>query len=170
MTKSSMNIFALLEKIPPPFGAGYKFIFWINVFFQKHVIQEMKKALFFSWLADETTGILIKEQLVICVRCMKDRSICKCFFAFQQASDLTGATKLLLCLGVKTRYRNTSEKSPPTAMYMHWISHCFNLYLTKAGQVACIEEAVTLMHNIAVLYYDSTKQTGNLQEAIKLKC
>ena len=54
-------------------------------------------------------------------------------------------------------------------MYVHFISHCLNLCLIKAGQVTEIKKAVTLMNKIAIFYHDSSKRTRNLQEAVQQK-
>ena len=145
--------------------------------------------------ADEITDVSTKEQLTICLRYMKDGSICERFFGFQEASDLIGAglaSKLLATLttagvpvsymvgqgydgaatmsgcknGVKKHIRDKSS----TGMYVHCISHCLNLCLIKVGQVTGIKKALTLMNKIAVFYHDSSKRTRNLPEAIQQKC
>ena len=167
----------------------------IGVFFQKRIVHEVKEARFFSLLADETTDVSIKEQLTICLRYVRDDSICERFFAFREATDLTGgglAAQLLATLtdagipvsgmvgqgydgaaamsGHKSGVQKHIRERCPAAMYVHCISHCLNLCLMKAGQVTGIKKAVTLMHEIAVFYQDSNKRTKNLQEAIEQKC
>ena len=149
----------------------------------------------FSLLADETTDVSVKLQLTICLRYVRDNSIYERFFAFREATDLTGAefaAQLLATLldtgisvsgmidqgydgasaisGHKNGVQKHIRETCPTAIYEHCISHCLNLCLMKAGQVTGIKKAVTLMYEIAVFYQDSTKRTKNLQEAIEQKC
>ena len=60
-----------------------------------------ERSMFFSLLADETTDASTKEQLTVCLRYVKDVSICERFFGFREASDLTSAglaSKLLAML------------------------------------------------------------------------
>jgi len=58
---------------------------------EKSIVTEVKEARFFSLLADETTDASAKEQLTICLRYVKDGSICERFFGLREASDLTGS-------------------------------------------------------------------------------
>ena len=146
-------------------------------------------------MADETTDASTKKQLTICLRYVKDGSICERFFGFREASDLTGAglaRKLLATLttagipvsymdgqcydgaaamsGCKNGVQEHIRDKYPTAMYVHCISYCLNLCLMKAGQISGIKKAVTLMNKIAIFYHDSSKRTRNLQEAVQQKC
>ena len=161
------------------------------------MVAEVREARFFLLLADETTDASTKEQLTtgICLRYMKDESICECFFGFREASDLTGAglaSKLLATLttvsipvsymvgqgydgaavmsGCKNGVQKHIRDKYSTAMYVHCISHCLNLCLMKAGQVTGIKKAVTVINEISVFYHDSSKRTRNLQEAVQQKC
>ena len=59
--------------------------------------------------------------------------------------------------GCKNGVQKHIRDEYPTAMYVHCFSHCSNLCLMKAGQVAGIKIAITLMNEIAVLYHDSSK-------------
>ena len=162
---------------------------------EKGIVAEVKEARFFSLLADETTDSATKKQLTICLRYVKDGSICEPFFGFREASDLTGAglaSKLpatLTTAGIPVSYmvgqgcdgaaamsgcKNGVQKhicdKYPTAMYVHCIIRCLNLYLMKSGQVTGIKKAVTLMNEIAIFHHDSSKRTRNLQEAVQQKC
>lgn len=56
--------------------------------FQRSIVKEVEDARFFSLLADETTDVARKERLTVCLRYLKDGSICERFFCF--APDLTG--------------------------------------------------------------------------------
>jgi len=67
---------------------------------EKTIVAEVKEARFFSLLADETTDGSTKEQLTICLRYVKDRSICESFFGLREASDLTGSGKRIRNLQV----------------------------------------------------------------------
>ena len=138
----------------------------IDVFFQKHIVEEVKEARFFSLLADETTDVSVKEQLTICLRYVRDDSICERFFAFPEATDLTGAglaAQLLAILtdagipfsglvgqgydgaaamsGHKSGVQKHIREKCPAAMYVHCKSHCLNLCLMKAGQVTGIKKS-----------------------------
>ena len=113
------------------------------------IVAEVKEARFFSLLADETTDASAKEQLNICLRYVKDGSICERFFGLREASDLTGsvlANQLIPTLttaGIPVSYmvgqsydgaaamsgcKNGVQKyirdKYPAAMYVHCISHC----------------------------------------------
>jgi len=57
---------------------------------EKSIVAEVKEARFFSLLADQTTDASAK-QLTICLRYVKDGSICERFFGLREASDLTGS-------------------------------------------------------------------------------
>lgn len=57
---------------------------------QRSIVKEVEDARLFSLLADETTDVARKEQLTVCLRYLKDRSICERFFCFAEAPDLTG--------------------------------------------------------------------------------
>ena len=78
----------------------------------------MKEARLFSLLGDETTDASIKEQVTICLRYVKNGSICEHFFGFREASDLTGAglaNKLpasLMTAGIPVSYMVTTELPP----------------------------------------------------------
>ena len=148
--------------------------------------------MFFVLLVDETTNASTKEQLTICLRYVKDESICKRFFGFREAFDLTAAglaNKLLATLtttdiplsyivghgydgaaamsGCKNGLQKHICDKYRTAMYVRRILHCVNVCLMKAGQVTGIKKAVTLMNEIAVFFHDSSKKTKNLLEAIQ---
>ena len=56
----------------------------IGTFFQKRIVQEVKEARFFSLLADETTDVSVKEQLTMCLRFVRDDSICEPFLLFEE--------------------------------------------------------------------------------------
>jgi len=58
---------------------------------EKSIVAEVKEARFFSLLADEKTDASAKEQLTICLRYVKDGSICERVFYLREASDLTGS-------------------------------------------------------------------------------
>jgi len=58
---------------------------------EKSIVAKVKEARFFSLLADETTDASTKEQLTICLRYVKDGSICERFFGLREASGLTGS-------------------------------------------------------------------------------
>jgi len=139
----------LLEGIPPISRQGLKMIScmpWVRVY--KSFVAEVKEARFFSLLADETTDASTK-QLTICLRYVKNGSICERFFGLREASNLTGsglANQLLATLttaGIPVSYmvgqsydgaaamsgcKNGVQKyirdKYPAAMYVHCISHC----------------------------------------------
>ena len=69
------------------------------------IVAEVKEACFFRRLPmkriHQRTNASTKEQLTICLRYVKNGSICEHFFGFREASDLTGAglaNKLLATL------------------------------------------------------------------------
>ena len=88
---------------------------------EKKYCRRSQRSTFFSLLADETTDASTKEQLTICLRYVKDGSICERFFGFREASDLTGAglaSKLLAMLttaGIPVSYmvRQSMTELPP---------------------------------------------------------
>ena len=49
----------------------------ISASLEKSIVAEVKEARFFLLLADETTNASTKEQLTICLRYVKDESICE---------------------------------------------------------------------------------------------
>jgi len=55
---------------------------------EKSIVAEVKEARFFSLLADETTDASAEEQLTICLRYVKDGSICERFFGLREASAI----------------------------------------------------------------------------------
>jgi len=83
----------MLERMPPKSRQGFKMISWMPwvANLEKSIVAEVKEARFFSLLADETRDASAKEQLTICLRYVKDGSICERFFGLRQACDLTGS-------------------------------------------------------------------------------
>ena len=138
----------MLEEIPPISRQEFKRSLGCHgCEFRKKYRRRSKRSTFFLLLADETTDASTKEQLTICLRYVKDRSICELFFGFRQASNSTGAglaSKLLATLttaGIPVSYmvsqgydgaaamsggKNGVQKhicdKYPTAMYVHCIS------------------------------------------------
>ena len=92
-TKLFTSTSEMLERMPPKSRQGFKMISWMPwvANLEKSIVAEVKEARFFSLLADETTDASAKEQLTICLRYVKDGSICERFFGLRQASDLTGS-------------------------------------------------------------------------------
>ena len=65
--------------------------------------------------------------------------------------------------GIQKHTRDTI----PTAAYVHCSSRVLNLCLAKAASVPPIRSAVTLMHELAVLFTDSNKRLYDLQQCIE---
>ena len=162
---------------------------------KREIISQVKRARFFSILADETTDFSRQEQLTVCLRYVLDYSVCERFLCFALAPDLTGnglATQLLAILSssgldkdnmVGQGYDGAAAMSGdmngvqrhimnkcPSAVYVHCAAHSLNLCLTKAAEVPEIRAAVTLMHEIAIFFTDSNKRLLNLQNCIDNLC
>jgi hypothetical protein len=162
---------------------------------QRKILAEVQQAKYFAVLADETTDFSQQEQLAVCLRYVKDFSICERFLCFAFAPDLTGAglssqlLSILDNLGIDIAYmvgqgydgaaamsgaKNGVQKhiadKCPSALYVHCAAHCLNLCLAKAADVRDIRAAVTLMNSVAVFFRDSNKRLLNLQMWIDVKC
>ena len=152
------------------------------------VVSEVKKAKYYSILADETTDISGQEQLSLCVRYVNsDFSVQERFILFEIVSDLTGkglAETILRLLDhvnlniddiVGQGYDGASAMSGnksgvqkyicdkvPMATYVHCANHTLNLCLEKAGQIPEIQSCISTMKEIIVFFRESPKRSKYL--------
>lgn len=149
------------------------------------VIEKVKKANWFSVLADETTDAGHSEQMSISVRYVdfESKSVREDFIRFVKVADLTGETlgrtiaSTLQKSGLSLSnlrgqgYDGASNMSgnfkgsqayiselQPIAVYVHCYSHCLNLALVKACDVPTIRNMMEVVEQTTNFIRDSPKR------------
>ena len=141
------------------------------------IIRDLKKAKFFSVMADETTDTSHHEQLCLCVRFIHEKdgkhSVREEFLQFHRADDLSGAglsTQILDALknhGLELEYlvgqgydgaaamsasfngvQTLIRKQFPQAIYVHCGSHVLNLVLNSTCSVPEIRDMFGVVSTI----------------------
>ena len=154
----------------------------------ERIVQDLRKAKYYTVLCDETTDTSHQEQLCVCLRfvdCTSDNkhTIREEFIEFQSAVDLTGeglANKILAILRahnldpkymVGQGYDGASSMSgcyngvqkkirdeAPLATYVHCPSHVLNLVLNTAAAVSEIRNMFGIVKEITKFINESAKR------------
>ena len=124
------------------------------------IVGEVKKAKFFSIIADETTDVLNKEKLLVSLRYILDNVIHEVFLEFLEVERITGET-LAQCIinfrtglglslsdlrgqcydgatnmaGAKSGCKTLILREAPKAIYVHCAAHRLNLAIVSACKI-----------------------------------
>ncbi|GBN43277.1 hypothetical protein AVEN_230600-1 [Araneus ventricosus] len=161
----------------------------INTFghlIQSQIVRNVRKFIFYSVLADETTDISQIEQFSLCVRYAEDHSykIREDFLTSVPVYDVTGAglantvleTLSILGLDLKKmrgqgydgaatmrgqfRGVHTSIKEKlPLALYTHCSSHSLNLCLSDTSNIPSIRNCMGVIKEVCRFFHMSAKST-----------
>lgn len=162
------------------------------------IVSNIKKAKYFTLIADETTDISTKQQLSICIRYYDNVSfkIKEDFVKIVDIVDLTGngITNTILqeleklnidifyCRGqaydggsnMSGKFKGVQARIAgiqPLAIYSHCANHKLNLAISKACSVACIRNAIGVISSVANFFRQSAGRLRKLDEEMhdKLK-
>ncbi|KAF0709155.1 zinc finger MYM-type protein 1-like [Aphis craccivora] len=151
----------------------------------KKIVEKVKKATYFSILADETTDTSHVEQLSISIRYVDSdsKTIREDFVKFLKVIDLSGEalgktiTELIEQIGLSLmnlrgqgydgaanmsgKFKGTQAyilKHQPLATYVHCYSHCLNLVLVKACSVQPVRNTIGIVEEVTNFIRDSPKR------------
>ena len=159
---------------------------------QQTIVKKIKKARFFTVIADETTDVSRKEQMSLCARFVTDGRINEEFLAFVEVKDLTGsglAEKILSTIrhlgldpqdlvgqsydgasamsGVHSGVQSRVRELFPRAIWMHCASHCLNLVISSSSNVPAITAADGLINKVANHLRRSAKRSEVFKAAVE---
>ncbi|GBM12527.1 repressor of the inhibitor of the protein kinase [Araneus ventricosus] len=172
----------------------------INTFghlIQSQIVRNVRKCIFYSVLADETTDISQIEQFSLCVRYVEDQSykIREDFLTFVPVYDVIGAglantvleTLSILGLDLKKmrgqgydgaatmrgQFRGVQasiKEKLPLALYTHCFSHSLNLCLSDASNIPSIRNCMGVIKEVCRFFHLSAKRTEILKSMISDCC
>lgn len=172
----------------------------INTFghlIQCQIVENVRKSIFYSVLADETTDISQIEQFSLCVRYVEDQSykIREDFLTFVPVYDVTGAAlantvlETLSSLGLdlkkmrgqgydgaatmRGQFRGVQAcivEKLPLALYTHCSSHTLNLCLSDASNIPSIRNCMGIIKEVCGFFHMSAKRTEILKSTISHCC
>jgi len=147
------------------------------------ILTEVRKAKYFSVIADEVTDVANREQLSISVRYCLDFSVKEVFLDFVQVERITGkniADAILqkfssweLCLsdlrgqcydgssnmaGAKSGCKALVQEQAPMALYTHCAAHQLNLSIVAACKIQAFRNAESCIGEIARFFKFSPKR------------
>lgn len=159
---------------------------------QRQLVKKINSSKFFSVMVDETTDVVGREQVTICIRYVPaNLEPEECFLAMQDTSSTTGQTLanlILECLqqfglpismlrgqcydgganmsgtikGVQARILEIN----PLALYVHCVAHNLNLVLQDASKkVTIVRDALQIVHETGKLISESAHRRAILKEA-----
>ncbi|GBO13416.1 Zinc finger MYM-type protein 1 [Araneus ventricosus] len=161
----------------------------INTFghlIQSQIVRNVRKSIFYSVLADETTDISQIEQFCLCVRYVEDQSykIREDFLTFVPVYDVTGAglantvSETLSILGLDLKkmrgqgydgastmrgqfrgVQNSIKEKLPLALHTHRSSHSLNLCLSNASNIPSIRNCMGVIKEVCRFFHMSAKRT-----------
>ncbi|KAL4089466.1 hypothetical protein QTP88_024500 [Uroleucon formosanum] len=157
---------------------------------QKKIIEKINAAECFSILADETTDVLNKEQLTLCVRYIDDQNnLCEDFLKYVNIDSLTGASLSsailngLTSCGVQCDYlfgqgyggaSNMSGKfrgvqaiiceKYPQALYVHCAAHSLNLAVSTASNIKPIRNCFGILKKMYTFFNTPKRSSVILRE------
>nr|XP_042895669.1 52 kDa repressor of the inhibitor of the protein kinase-like [Parasteatoda tepidariorum] len=164
---------------------------------QSQIVTNVRKSIFYSILADETTDISQVEQFSLCVRYVEDQSyeIREDFLTFVPVHDVTGAglantvLETLSSLGfdlkkmrgqgydgasaMRGQFRGVQafiREKLPLALYTHCSSHSLNLCLSDASNIPSIRNCMGVIKEVCGFFHKSAKRTEILKSTISDCC
>lgn len=164
---------------------------------QSQIVTNVRKSIFYSVLADETTDISQVEQFSLCVRYVDDSSykIREDFLTFVPVYDVTGTAlaktvlDTLSSLGfdlnklrgqgydgaatMRGHFRGVQaciRQTLPLALYTHCSSHTLNLCLSDASNIPPIRNCMGIIKEVCGFFHMSAKRTEILKLTISECC
>jgi Domain of unknown function (DUF4371) len=161
---------------------------------RRTISDEVKEAMHFTVLADETTDVAHNSQLSVSVRYIHKKQIVERFLEFINPTALTGLALAVDIVDVLRRagldtnnlvglgYDGAAAMSRefggvqaefkrvcgPHAIYVHCVAHAFNLTLVKASDVPAIRNALGVVSTVATFFRSSSVRTKKLDECVGL--
>lgn len=142
-----------------------KIISVYNKLILKNLVDNVNKAKGFTTLADKTTDISNKEQMSLCVRYVRKKTVREDFLQFIEIHDMSGKgladviSKSIASIRLKTKYLtgqgcdgassmsgryNGVQKYVrdvhPGALYLHCSAHCLNLAIIFSCKISEIRK------------------------------
>lgn len=161
---------------------------------QKEILDEVKRAHFYSVIADEVTDAANKEELSLVLRYFTEDGIKEVFVDFIEVERITGNIlgKAILqwlhshdlpvanicgqCYdgasnmsGAKSGCKTIIQKEAPLAMYFHCAAHRLNLALVSSCSILAFKSAESCIGEIARFFSYSAKRQRLLDKAIEVK-
>lgn len=160
---------------------------------QTSILDRVKKSVFFTILADETTDISRVEQFSFCVRYIDNESmdLREDFLTFVPVYDVTGAgiantiQSQIKRFGLDLEnvrgqgYDGASamrgefngvqaiiQRDFPKAVYTHCTSHCLNLCLSDAAKTPSIRNCFSTISEVCSYFKASAKRSKVLKDAL----
>lgn len=158
---------------------------------QKEIIDEVKRASFYSVIADEVTDAANKEELSLVLRYLTEDGIKEVFADFIEVERITGnilgkAILQWLCShglpianmcgqcydgasnmsGAKSGCKAIIQKEAPLAMYFHCAAHRLNLAIVSSCTISAFKNAESCIGEIARFFSHSAKRQRLLDRAI----
>lgn len=155
------------------------------------IIDEVKRAQFYSIIADEVTDTANKEQLSLVLRYVLDNDVKEVFVDFVEVDRITGevlAKSILHSLrmyglsptemrgqcydgasnmsGARSGCKSIVQQAAPLAMYYHCAAHHLNLAVVAACKVQALKNAESYVGEIARFFKFSPKRQRLLDKAI----
>ena len=162
---------------------------------RSEIVSEIKKAKFYSIMADEVTDISNKEQLSVSFRYLQGDSVKEVFLDFIEVERITGrvlADAILKSLGtwdlpVKNMrgqcYDGASnmagarsgcnaiiQEVAPQAIYHHCAAHRLNLAIVSACKISAFRNTESYIGEMSRFFQVSEKRQRLLDKAIDLAC
>ena len=170
-------------------------IFECGEYIKERIIDDIKKAKYFSVLADETTDVSNTEQMALAIRYFNGKCITEKFISFIECENLSGESIANLIMDTLTKAElnlenlrgqgydgagNMSGKVKgassiilnkyPKATYVHCRSHVLNLSIVNACKMPLIQNMMGILLEICIFFKYSAKRQGLLEENITTIC
>ncbi|XP_013192236.2 52 kDa repressor of the inhibitor of the protein kinase-like [Amyelois transitella] len=164
---------------------------------QHKIINEVKEAIFFSILADETTDIARMEQVSLCLRYVdskdaKQHKVKEMFLEYIPTVDVTGSGLAnLIITALKKHGLDCSHvvgqgydgaaamsgylhgaqafirQDCPLALYVHCSAHSLNLAIADSCSQAEVRNCVGIVQSVGSYFRHSAQRTAVLKEKIR---
>ena len=160
---------------------------------QSDILHEVKRARFFSIIADEVTDVANREELSIAVQYVLNGEIKEVFVDFVEVDRITGevlAQNILQWLrihglsptdmrgqcydgasnmsGARSGCKSLVQQEAPLAIYCHCAAHRLNLAVVSACNIQAFKNAESYIGLIARFFHFSAKKQRMLDLALTL--
>ena len=157
------------------------------------ILCEVKKAKFYSIIADEVSDVANKEQLSLSLRYVHDEHVKEVFIDFIEVERITGqvlADTVLQCLaiwdlplsylrgqcydgssnmsGARSGCRTIVQQQAPMAIYTHCAAHQLNLAVVSACKIQSFKNVESYIGEIARFFKFSAKRQCLLDKAVDI--
>ena len=155
------------------------------------ILQEVKRAKYYSVIADEMADVSNKEQLSLTVRYVLDRTVKEMFVDFIEVERITGESLAMAILhwlhaqglpasdmrgqcydgasnmsGACSGCQAIVQQQAPKAMYFHCSAHRLNLAVVSACKIPAFKNAEAYLGEIARFFGSSAKRQRLLDTAV----